>query len=459
MRLEKASLKKSFLKILLCVITVLLFGTVLTACNNNTGNTVQFDHTVIFNYNDGYLVGAKNMKENQTLGVDDNSLISIRPGYSNDRFPEGKFSKLYVAGWYLPMTDEDGNLIKQDKDENVFVEKSDRYGAVTRYEYDLESKTEGKALPPVEGSDKKGYVDDSRVIIDMEKEWNFKEDRVSSSITLYAYLKEMPKLVCIDAHTDEEITFWQDEPDEKLQIPEESFDAPKKNGYTFLRKYYTSKDMTQEFSWPYTFTTEDDKVYVEMKKGNWAVVSTAAELVAQMRVGGNIFLIDDIDLSKYTNPQSISTRLWIPGSYNMEFDGNGHVIKNLTRNIIAGKEANVTNGTYISESCAGIFGTLGSKAYIHDVTFEHVTVTYNVNASLTAIGLHVGLFAWKAEEGARIENVTIVNSSLSYHDYNGGVRGSNWIAQDSTRESDIVNCSHDIPVTTIPSNVESGSEE
>ena len=124
MKLERASLKKSFLKILICAVTVLLLGTVLTACNNDEEG-VKFDHLVVFNYNDGYLVDKNGRKESQTLGVFDDSLISIRPGYSSS-FAEAKYATYYVAGWYLPMLDEEGNLMKEDKDGNILVEKTDR---------------------------------------------------------------------------------------------------------------------------------------------------------------------------------------------------------------------------------------------------------------------------------------------------------------------------------------------
>ncbi|MDE6060640.1 MAG: hypothetical protein K2G31_04145 [Clostridia bacterium] len=445
--MEKTSLKKNSIKAFLCLITVLLLGTVLTACNNDTGNTVEFAHAVTFDYNDGYLVGKNNMKENQTLGVDDNALVGIRPGY-NDKFSEGKFENYYVAGWYLPKTDEEGNLVKQDAAGNIFIEKTDRYGAVKRYEYDLELGTEGKEIVSDEDINDEKYVDDTRVILD--KEWIFEENRVTEDLTLYADLKLMAKLRGIDIATGEEIRTWQRAPKTKFNKPEDGIDAPTKSGYTFLRKYYNDAEKKEECEWPYVFGEEDEVVYIEMKEGSWGVVLTAAELISQMRAGSrNIHLAADIDLAEYG---STARPLWTIKDYNMEFDGNGHVIKNITRNFVAAQNSKTNH--------AGIFGTLGKNAYIHDVTFENVTVTHDVvDPEHTAINLYVGLLAWKADEGARLENVTIVNSSLSYHDYNGGVRGSNWITQDSTRESDVVNCSHDVPVTTIPSNTESGSEE
>ncbi|MDE5601920.1 MAG: hypothetical protein K2J16_05425 [Clostridia bacterium] len=445
--MKKTSLKKSFLKILLCAITVLLFGTVLTACNNDTGNTVQFDHTVIFKYNDGYLVGKNNMKPEQTLGVDENSLISIRPGY-NDKFNEEKFDNYYVAGWYLPKTDEDGNLVKQDEAGRIFVEKTDRYGAVKRYEYDLELGTEGKEIITEEDINDVKYIDDTRVILD--KEWVFETDRVTEDVTLYAELKVMAKLIGVDIATGETVRTWQRAPKTKFNKPEDGIDAPVKTGYSFLRKYYKDAEKKEEYEWPYVFGEENDTVYVEMKQGSWAVILTAAELVAQMKSGSrNIHLAEDIDLKDFDG--SLKTKeLWTLGNFNLEFDGNGHVVKNITRNFVAAQNSKTNH--------AGIFGTLGKNAYIHDVTFENVTITYDVNASLTAIGLYVGLFAWKADEGARVENVTIANSTLTYHDYNNGVRGSNWITQDSTREQDVKYELIDVTVTVIPSGVDEGEE-
>lgn len=427
MKLEKASLKKISLKLLIAVLAVLLIGTVLTACDKS-GSTVNFDYTVVFDYNDGNLVDKNNRKDSQVLGVFENSLVSINPGYAG--FEEAAYSEFYVEGWYLPLLNDDGNVVREDGEGNRFVVKNDGN------RYDLEDNQ----LPALQPAEPNGEVyDDSRVVLG--DKWEFSEDRVNSDITLYANLQVKPMLVFVDIESGDRIMTISDRPEARRDKPSDTR-APSKNGYTFLGKYYTSTDRAEEVTWPHVFGSTDEDIYVDMVEGTWDVVSTASDFVKSLNAGKNIYLMNDIDFATFTDPKTPSKRLWTPGTYNGEFNGNGHTVKNVTRNIIASRTANASQGLYSSVNCAGIFGTLGAKANIHDVTFDNVAVTYDVNSSITATNLFVGLFAWKAEDGAKIKNVTIVNSSISYKELSGGVRGSAWIAQDSTKTENVVDCDY-----------------
>lgn len=400
--------------------TVLLLGVLLTACNNDTSNMADFDHQVIFDYNEGDIVAKESKAKQQVLGVYDNSLVGISPGYDGTSgFKEVKYEKHYVEGWYLPKTDENGNIIRWMSDYEVeFIEEYDAYGKLVRKDL------EGNILPAILDDEGKPVEKDSFVVLG--DKWNFKEDRVTDYITLYANLVEKPRLIYVDIETGTQVGGKQDVPGAKFEKPgtRDRKLRPTWEGYDFLGKYYTSPDRSSEFAFPYIFGTEDINVYVDMRLGKWIYVSTAEELVNAMSGSSNIYIGNDIDFSEYTGA------LWsIASTFNREFDGNGKTISGIKRTL----QADVSHKT----NFGGLFGLIGSQAYIHDVTFIDLKVEFSANTSgYTPAGLNVGLFAWKANEGARFENIT-VSGKLEYIEYKKGVVGSNWIAIDNTKASDI----------------------
>ena len=173
------------------------------------------------------------------------------------------------------------------------------------------------------------------------------------------------------------------------------------------------------------FGTEDITVYVDFIEGeNWNFVYTAADFISAFSSGSNIYLMNDLEFTE-------DTGYWAPETYfNGVINGRGYTVSGLRRNLVAKQKD--------FENKGGIFGILGESAHIYDITFADVEVSYTAGGR-SIVGWYVGFLAWKAEKGAKIENVT-VNGTLTYGEYNGGVTGSNWIAIDETNKEDVVNC-------------------
>ncbi len=386
--------KKLSVKLILCLLTALVFAGALTACNK-TPEEKKFDFLVTFDYNEGNAVADADKKPNQTLGVLNNGLVSIRPGYNNS-FEEGKFDTYYVEGWYLPKLSAGGDVI----------------------------------------------VNEETGIVELDREWNFREDRVTEPVTLYAKLGLNAKLIYVDIETGEEVGFMRYAPGYRRDKPSASSLRPSKLGYTFLEKYYVDEARTEEFTWPYVFTTEDKRIYVDMVEGNWQVVSTPSEFASQINANTNIYLVDDIDFADYDGSMW-GTTVDIGGetyyssvkAFNGTINGNNHKVLNLSRKLQASK---ANGGDYMG----GVFGQLGATANIYDITFENVNVEYSVHSSLEMPGLYVGLFAWKADNGAKISNVT-VTGTITYSKLKERVIGSRWIAKNNAKPEDINNVNYD----------------
>lgn len=326
---------------------MLAFGCIAVGCNNETSKG-HYDYLVTFNYNFG------NMDANcpeQYLGVLENSLVAIQPGYSDD-FREYTVNGYFIEGWYTAKSDDEGN--------------------------------------PIVGEDK---------IVQLDKKWDFKTQRVTQNITLYANLMKKPVLSIIDRDTGTVLSEIESLPGAKRDRP--TID-PKKEGYSFTGVYYAQATGDEEFVWPYVFGTQNEEVYVEFIQGDWTVVNTASELNRAIGQNKNIYIAKDIDYSDTA---------WIMRSFNGTINGNGHKITGITMVITPDKTTKVY---------AGIFNVLREKANIYDITFENVDVTYNSNA--TAVGISVALFAAELREGATMNNVT-VSGTLKYKSYGGAVEG------------------------------------
>ncbi len=380
--------KKLSVKLLLCLLTALVLAGALTACNKNPEEK-KFDFLVTFDYNEGNTVADADKKPNQTLGVLNNGLVSIRPGYNNS-FEEGEFDTYYVEGWYLPKLSAGGDVI----------------------------------------------VNEETGVVELDREWNFKTDRVTEPVTLYAKLGLNAKLIYVDIKTGEEVGFMRYAPGYSRTKPTASKARPNKPGYTFLEKYYVDAERKEEFVWPYVFTTEDKRIYVDMVEGIWRVVSTAGDFVSSINANQSIFLLNDIDFADYKGnlwgTYDVGLELYTSGGkFDGTINGNNHKILNIKRKL----QASQSNS---GDNMGGLFGTLGATANIYDISFVNVSVEYSVHSSLNMPGLYIGLFAWKAESGAKISNVT-VTGSLTYSKLKGRVIGSTWIAKNDAKSEDIIN--------------------
>ena len=373
--------RRTILKLTVIVLGLLMLATILVACNKGSG-PAYYDYMVTFDYNKGNLTGNT---PTQYLGVFKNSLVSIRPGYSND-FPERVINGYYIEGWYLAKeTSEDGAPVK---DENGFVILGDK--------------------------------------------WDFKNDRVNEHTTLYANFKKKTGIQFVDRATGEFVTGDSGRiegiPGNKLYQPSGS-SAPSKTGYTFLGKYYTSVEGDKKFDWPYTITEQDINVYVDFIKGEWRFVDNTDDFVRAIQANKNIYMRENIDFSEY-----IENSLWGLASYTGELNGNGYTISGVKRNLKASR--------LNTENFGGIFGSLGETAYIHDVKFENIEVTFEVNSSYTQVDAYVGLIAGSAESVARMKNVT-VSGKLSYlPNQNHPITANALIGYNKTNIKDISACAY-----------------
>lgn len=369
---------KLSLKLLICVLVIAGLATLLVACN--VGGPAHFDHLVTFVYN----IGDMGLNaEPQYIGVMKGGLVSIRPGYSHD-FKEFEDQGYYLTGWYLPAeVDEEGN---PTTDENGFVI--------------------------------------------LGEEWNFKTMRVTRDITLYGKVEKKSMVHFIDRSTGNEVFAEYDIANTPGTVLKSFVFEPKRENSTFLGKYYVAPTGKEEFTFPYTVQDTDINVYVEFLDGEYMLVRNAIGFRSAVASNQNIYLLEDIDF------ENKATFLWALGTYSGEINGSPdrHTIKNVSRTMTGAKN-NPSN-------FSALFGTLGAKAYIHDVNFENITLNYTLDISLPSANVFVGLFAWRAQQGARVENVTI-SGNLRYSIPDGTHITCNPFIGENLMNPDDINCNYD----------------
>lgn len=381
--------KRNFkIKLLICCLMVLLLGTVLVACDDYKPD--HYDYLVTFCYNLGTKISGN--APDVYIGVldpeKDGAYVGIRPGYNNDTFSEASIAGYYLEGWYLPKLDAEGAVVKDA---------------------------------------------DGRV--ELDREFVFNTDKIYEDTTLYAKLLESPKMKFVDVDTDDVISEIDGKkPGTQRSKPSSSL-APKKEvdgeTYTFLGKYYADKECTEEFTFPYIFEDHDVNVYCKFIKGVWTLVETVREFNNAVVNGQNIYLMNDLDFAG----QSYTQR-----NYNAELDGNGKTIRNISISYSLTRYYNNTN--------IGIFDTLMARAYIHDVTFEGLTIDIKTSTAYTDIlGVNVGSLAGRALEGARLQNITI-SGQITYDENTKAAKDEQrvtidaFIALNQIKEDQIVNCDH-----------------
>ncbi len=379
---------KLTIKLALCCLALLLLVTVLVACNNY--KPAHYDYKVTFNYNVGNS-GAK--ADDMYLGVFEGGLVSIRPGYS-DNFSETSITGYYLEGWYKPKLDAAGNL-----------------------QHDTES---GKVLLE-------------------ENAFDFEHERVYSDITLYANLVKSPRMLFVDAETDAVLKIIDGKrPGESRPRPANSL-APKKEvdgvPYTFMGEYYADKECQTVFNFErFRFGDDDVNVYCQFIEGSWTLVRTAREFLSAMSNGEDIYLLEDIDLSG---------QRYVSSTYNSEFNGNGHTVSGMTLSY-TGLRGAITSR---NKPDVGMFQTLLGRSYVHDVTFENVTINVEISSVTGLYGVRMGFFATRAENGARVENVkingTMYLNNIAKTAVDGGLADvSDFILVNETSSDRIVGCDY-----------------
>ena len=349
--------KKTTLKLLICVLTMLALATVLVACNIG-GGIDYYDYRVTFVYNVGTGENAlKGSTATQYLGVLANSLISIQPGYDSTDFPEAAVNGYYLEGWYLPAeVDENG---EPKRDENGFVI--------------------------------------------LGRKWNFNTGRVNEDITLYGNFAPMLAVRFINIATGEYIEDKIEYRPNALILKPSISREPKLENHTFLKKYYTDINKTAEFNWSNRRITENIDVYVEFIDGVWTLVDTVDGFRTAISAGDNIYLQDNLNFDGQT--------LWDSSDYAGVINGNGYTISNINRGTVRiGK----TQSDYRLDSFGAIFAGLGEKAHIYNINFVNVNVKYELNSTYQIFDVYLGLLCGKVANGAKLENVSI-SGSFSYN--------------------------------------------
>ena len=145
------------------------------------------------------------------------------------------------------------------------------------------------------------------------------------------------------------------------------------------------------------------------------LVSTAAELNAvRNNLSAHYKMTADIDLSSYTN--------WTPigqsgAAFSGTFDGDGHVIKNLT--------VNISGGTALEDVTAGLFGLASANSTIRGVVVQDCSIRVVTTVSCDSdVGGIVGRALGKVEDCGVTGTIYESNSYYSGTvDIVGGVVG------------------------------------
>lgn len=344
-------------KILLVIFTVAFCAATalfLTGCGSASSKR-KYDYLVTFDYNVEGL-GETNVKT-QYLGVNKNSKI-VEPGYfGNELFEKGLIAGYFNDGWYTAKLDENGAPLK---DENGRVQ--------------------------------------------VDKKWDFKNDVVTSDMTLYANFRKNITFTIVVEGGENKV--FNGAPGASLRRPTRKSEIPSKEGSTFI-DYYTDETYTTKFTFPYTYTDEDARCYAKFIEGEWELIETVEDFMDLMV--GNItkdmyVLAEELDFTgvKFVDP--IYKTTFFGSDINAKFYGNGCVFKNMTVEM----KVRGSNDTY----AYSLFKTIGERAEIKDVTFENLKVSITTIASVSLPTDEVALFANVIEEGAKIENVAFRNCTL-----------------------------------------------
>ena len=343
-------------KILLVIFTVTFCAATalfLTGCGSTNSKKV-YDYLVTFDYNVEGL-GETNTKT-QYLGVKKGSKI-VEPGsLGKELFEEGLVAGYFNDGWYTAKLDENGKPIK---DENGRVQ--------------------------------------------VDRKWDFKNDVVTSNMTLYANFRKNVTFTVIVEGGENKV--FNGAPGDELKRPTRKTHIPSKEGYTFI-DYYTDETYTTKFTFPYTYTDENAKCYAKFIEGEWQLIETVDDFMGLIvaDITQNMYVLaDELD---FTGVEfvDLNKTVFFGRDLNAKFYGNGCVFKNMT------VEMKVRSG---SENYAySLFKTIGERAEIKDVTFENLKVSITTISGVSLPTDEVAFFANTIEAGAKIENVAFRNCTL-----------------------------------------------
>ncbi len=174
--------------------------------------------------------------------------------------------------------------------------------------------------------------------------------------------------------------------------------VPKREGMTFEAAYYdeamtkpvTEATLTGNVDLEHGVAHETTiKLYTTWQEGVWFRIYDAKQFISNSRLGGNYILYADLDFEGKFWSSALAT-----GVFTGTIEGNGHTIKNIT---FTQPDASSQNG--------GLFGVLGGRSVIRNVTFENIT--YVLSSGSRMPDPTFGLLAGTLTEGATLENVSV----------------------------------------------------
>lgn len=244
-------------------------------------------------------------------------------------------------------------------------------------------------------------------------EWDFDNDRVTEDMTLFAAWEQKKTITVYYGYDFENsyvLTVVENTAVQNWSVFTRSdmftVMSKKWSGHS-LTGFYFDADCTEKVEFPYDYKERPvEALYAQFIDGTWTVVESASDLVS-VTATSNIYLLCDVDLSTNTNNNLFGATRTTTTPYSGEFNGNGYKITGYS----------FTRTTSTTVSVAGLFGKIGSTAYIHDLTLENFALTVNFNELKNNAGGtdYIGLLAGEISDGARIEDVAL-SGTVSYDD-------------------------------------------
>ena len=332
----------------------------------------------LFTDNTSVIVDSYNLAELPTDGSGQAQLALLPPDdqvRGNDAFQARK-NGYFLAGWYAQRTEE-----------------TDEAGNTT-YVY----------------AEPWDFVSD-RLSLDPAGEYTSAEPE----LTLYAAWVPLFEVRILDLATGEVVSNMTFDPTQTAELLIPAWDQetgtvklngfPEYEGYTFNGAYYdpmgTVPVDTAALTHPgaidaATGTASDISMdlYVDYLEGQWYHIYNAEQFSENASLKGNYILHNDLDFSQEIWPTSL-----MYGNFTGSIQGNGFTIRNV--------DLRQTNNSKVN---AGLFGNLTEEAQLSNVTFD--TVSFTIEAGTRVKGSSFGLFAGTISEGAILENVAVINSTL-----------------------------------------------
>ena len=174
--------------------------------------------------------------------------------------------------------------------------------------------------------------------------------------------------------------------------------------YTFI-EYYKDTQKKEPITFPHTFEFEQGKlkvdIYSDSLEGTFRIIRRASDLTGFSFLNTtNICLLADIDMNEIYDA---GKKFSLPATYSGQFLGRNHTISNL---VVTAKASGPRDSNF------GLFNIIDSGANISDVTFENVTLNYDLS-NLLESDYYVGLLAGRVRDEATVKNVH-VSGTLNY---------------------------------------------